>query len=133
MALTATQEAKVRYYLGWSARFHQSDSRLEMALSALPSEAESETLIVAALVRVEDIDTKLTDAHGRLKAMKVGSIDLPGHREVETLRSEGRRWVGRIASTLGVEVRQDVFSGALPNGFADPAGLSSGGNYGMHG
>lgn len=133
MALTATQEAKVRYYLGWSARFHQSDSRLEMALSALPSEPESEALIIAALLKCEDIDTKLTDAHGRLKAMKVGSIDLPGHREVETLRNEGRRWVGRIASTLGVEVRQDVFSGALPSGFAGPGGLSSGGNYGMHG
>ncbi len=133
MALTATQQAKVRYYLGWSARFHQTDSRLEMALSALSTEPESETLVITALGKCEDIDTRLEDAYGRIKAAKVGSIDLPGHKEVETLCIQGRRWVGRIAATLGVEVRQDVFSGSLPRGFAGFDGMSQGGNYGLHG
>jgi len=133
VALTASDKADVRFFLGWSARFHQSDSRLEQAMSALDTEPEAEALVLAAIVSCKDIDTKLTDAHGRLKAMKVGSIDLPGDREIQTLRKEGRRHVGRIALTLGVEVRHDVFSSSRYRGFASFGGVSMGGNYVPHG
>lgn len=133
MALTAVNKADIRYFLGWSARFHQSDSRLEQAMSALETEPEAETLVLAAVDSCKDIDTKLLDAHNRLKALKVGSIDLPGQLEVETLRREGRRHVSRIAATLGVEVRHDVFGSTKYRGFAGHGGIYGRGNYELHG
>ena len=128
MALTADQKAKTRYYLGWSARFHQFDSRLEQAMDALAVEPEAEALVIAALTALADIDTKLTDAHKRIKAQAVGSIVLNDKDEVSILRSEGRRWVGRICATLGVESRYDVFGGGKYTGFASFDGISGGGN-----
>lgn len=136
MALTAANKADIRYFLGWSARFHQSDSRLEQAMSALDTELEAQALVLADIVKAKDIDTRLTDAYLRLKAIKLGSIDLPVRNEIDLLRSEGRRFVGRIAATLGVEVRHDVFAGRGPKSFASASGPVQGewsGNYGRQG
>ena len=129
MALTGTQKAQVRYYLGWSARYFQFDSRLEQAMDSIAGVADSEALVVAALATLADIDASLLDAHSRLKAKAVGSITLPGGQELALLRSEGRRFVGRIAATLGCEVRFDVFGGGTYTGFASFDGIGGGGNY----
>lgn len=110
MALTATQKADVRLFLGWSARFHQTDSQLEMAIVAIQDDAAAEAQISALLLEVANIDTKIKAAYPRLQASKVGSIEL-NSGEVGTLRSEGRRFVGRMATILGVDVRKDVFAG----------------------
>jgi hypothetical protein len=112
---TSAQKAAIRLALGWSARFHQMDSGLEQAMSAIEGESDDSThdQVVALLTTITDIETRLTDAYGRLKAKKVGSIDLPGAQEVSTLRSEGRRAVGKLARILSVEVRGDPFSPAL--------------------
>ena len=132
MALTEAQKTQVRSYLGWSARFHQFDSRLEQAMNAVDGTA-SETLITDTLANggilasLADIDTKLTAAHGRLKATKVGSIEL-NRSEVIQLRREGRRWVGRLASLLGVEVRNNAY-GSAHGGFASFEYQGISGNY----
>lgn len=126
MALTDTEKAACRLYLGWSARFHQHDSRLEMALIAvgdLPEhQAQITNLITGSppglLACLQDIDSKLRGAHGRLKASEVGSIKLNA-AELQQLRSEGRRFVGRLAAILGVEKQADVFA----------SGGGAGGNY----
>jgi hypothetical protein len=113
-------------------------------MSAVETEPEHEKQItnplvppvgepIGILALLADVDAKLTDAHGRLKAMKVGSIDLPGKLEISTLRSEGRRHVSRMASMLGVEVRHDVYSASKWRGAAGYGGLVSGGNYASHG
>lgn len=134
MALTATQRADVRRYLGWSARFHQFDSRLEQAMNALDTEPEHELQVTDTLANngllaaLADIEQKLRDAHGRLRAMKVGSIDLTGFGEVQSLRMEGRRYAKTLASILGVEVRNDVFSSSRTMTFASHGGMMSG-NY----
>lgn len=118
MALSAANRADIRYFLGWPARWFQSDSRLEQAMNALDSltaqdSGATETLVLACVTSAKAIDTALVTAWGRIKALKVGSIDLPGAMEVETLRREGRRFVGRLAAILGVHPVADVFgSGA---------------------
>lgn len=132
---TSAQKASIRLYMGWSARFHQFDSALEQAMSAIDSEPDDSThdIIVADLTALDDLCDRLTDSYGRIKAMKVGAIDLPGTNEIGLLRSEGRRVAGRIAATLGVEIRHDVFKGAGPRhrvGFGGPYG---GGNVMKHG
>jgi hypothetical protein len=133
LALTSAQKADIRYFLGWSARFQQTDSRLEQAMSAIATVPDSEALVITAIASCKTIDTNLVDAWKRLKAIKVGSIALPVRNEINTLRSEGRRFASRIASTLGVEIRADVFSGTSYRGYATYGGVRPGGNYAPQG
>ena len=128
MALTETQKAAVRRSLGWSARFHNFDSRLEQALSALDTEPEHEAQITdtlennGILANIDDIQTKLRAAHSRLRANKVGSI-LLRQQEVSQLKSEGDRWVEDLARILGVPtINGGLFGGAQVRTFAGPSG-----------
>jgi hypothetical protein len=133
--ITSAQRAQIRYYLGWSARFHQTDSRLEQAMNAIDvGDVDTYNLIVSSisatppglLASLTDVDSRISAAGGaldRVKAMKVGSIELPGLQEIGVLRSQGRQFAGRLAALLGVEVRHDVFSGSRPKGFASSVGL----------
>lgn len=125
MALSEANKAKIRFYLGWPERFHQTDSSLEQAMLAIDTKPDAQTLIEAELTRLASIDTKIDDSANRFKAMKVGSIELPGGLELGLLRSQGRAAVGRIASILGVNVRHDVFSGTGPTSFATWDGPSN--------
>lgn len=128
MPLTNPQKVSIRYYLGWSARFRQFDSRLEQAFSAvdaLESQGDPDTLaeIAALLSSLSDIETKILAAHTNLQAVKLGSIELDGVKQIGMLRSEGRRFVGRLSATLGVPTRHDVFSGSAPKAFASARGM----------
>jgi hypothetical protein len=128
VALTDAQKADTRAALGWSARFHQFDSRLEQAMSALDTEPDHEAQVIALIASVADIETKLLASHSRLKASTVGSIKL-NPNEIPMLRKEGKRFVGQIASILGVETRRDIFSSSPNRTFASHGGTSGGGNY----
>lgn len=78
------------------------------------SDSDTQALVVGLIASLVDVDAKLLDAHTRLKAKKVGSIELTLDGELMSLRSEGRRFAGRLATILGVEVQHDVFSGKGP-------------------
>lgn len=135
MAFTEAQRVKIRFYLGWSARFHQFDSRLEQAMNAVDADGSGETelQVEAVLTSLDAVTASLTAAHDRLKALAVGSIKLSGNGEINALRSEGRRHAGSLASTLGVEVRHDVFGSGRYRSFATHAGLVPGGGNVMLG
>ena len=89
-ALTEAQRVKVRLYLGWPDRFFQTQPVLEQAMNAVDSLLSSSvpaqaahgaaTLaeLVTALANAAALDAQLVDAATRLKAAKVGSIELPG-------------------------------------------------------
>lgn len=135
MALTDTQKAEVRRALGWSARFHQFDSRLEQAMSALDTEPEHELQITdtlannGILANIANVQSEMREAHARLKADKVGSI-LLRKEELRQLRQEGDRWVKDLARLLGVETRNGgLFGGAHINTFAGFGGPYGSGNY----
>lgn len=135
MALTETHRAAVRLYLGWSARFHQYDSRLEQAMDTINGLPESAALITNAiggtppglLALLADLESRIRGAYGRLKAGKVGSIELNAG-EVSQLRSEGRRVVGQLATLLGVEIGSDAFA-AAGGYFAGPGGSAGAVNF----
>jgi hypothetical protein len=131
-ALTEAQKADIRLYVGWSARFHQEDSRLEHALLSLDANAAAQALVLDLVTACKAIDTGLTAAHSRLKASEVGSIKL-NPAEITARRSEGRRLVGRICAILDVEPHHDVFgSGAFATtaGFGRANEAGSGGYVG---
>jgi hypothetical protein len=127
MALTSAQKFSIRKYLGWSQRFFQTDSALEMALSAIDNDVDASADVLANVVECVRLDTAIVAAERRLKAASVGPIDLNAS-EIEQLRDRGRQMVGRIASVLGVEVRNDVFSSDLPSSRATSLGMVGGGN-----
>ena len=121
MPLSEADKAKIRMYMGWSPRFFQTDVALEQAMNAVDNLPEVLTLLQnpingtppGVIASLEDIDAKLVTAHARLKADKVGSIQL-NRNEMRQLRKEGKRLVSRLATYLGTEVKRDVFSGSLP-------------------
>jgi hypothetical protein len=133
MALTAQQKFDIRLYMGWSERFHQFDSELEHALSALDTTPEATAAVLGFIDQCKRIDEAITAAEVRLKALEAGPIKLSGIGEIDALRGRGRQFVGRIASVLGVEVRHDVFSPSLPSDRATRSGMNGGGNRQMHG
>lgn len=132
MALTEDQKFQIRLYTGWSERFHQFDSALEQAMSALETRPSAEAGVIALLADCARIDTAITAAEARIKAMSVGPIEL-NNGEINQLRDRGRQFAGRIASILGVEIRNDVFSGASPDARASAFGMIGGGNRQMQG
>lgn len=132
MALTEDQKFQVRLYMGWSERFHQHDSALEQAMSALETRASAQAGVITMLAECVRIDAAVTAAESRIKAMSVGPIEL-NNGEINQLRDRGRQYVCRIASILGVEVRNDVFSGGLPSDRASAFGMVGGGNRQMQG
>lgn len=133
MAFSEAEKASIRKYLGWTARYHQTDSRLEQAMYGVGDLADTVTLVQGLLTKLDGIETSIAACYGRLKAAKVGAIELPGMGELAALRSEGARFSGQLAATLGVGVRHNVWAAYGPSEFAGPAGISNAGNYWPHG
>ena len=134
MALTATQKAQIRQYLGWSFGFADRDSHLEQSFNGIETEPQAELLITDTLANggilesLLQIDRELVLSRTRLKADAVGSIAL-NRREVKDLRREGDRFVARLAKILGVEVREGGGYGtSLPSGRTERGGYYPG-NY----
>lgn len=125
MGLTDAQKSAVRFRLGWSERFFQFDSRLEQAMSALDTKPEAVALVTnplggsppGLLAQIDDVDARIVDSFKRVRASKVANVEL-NPREVAQLRDLGRMYVKRLASLLGVEVREDCFSPSPTRGFA---------------
>jgi hypothetical protein len=119
VALTDAQKDSVRQYVGWNFRFRQTDSQLELALNAVDQDATVQATVIAQLAALVDIDARIVGAYERIKAkVLIGDVELMESQEIAILRSEGRRGVGRLAAYLGVPVRQDVYSSALPSQFS---------------
>jgi hypothetical protein len=130
--LTDTEKATIRMYMGWSARFAQTDNAIERAMSAINTMAADLALLRSHLTELARIDTAIEACESRFKADQVGSITL-SQTELPRLRSRGMERVGRMATLLGVEVRDNAFSPDLPRWRGGHGGPSGGGNYQMQG
>ena len=122
MALTDTQKASVRYYLGYSDGSRQvgGSYALEGALLALSSAAETRVIAdLAALATIDaDIITVNGSARAGLKSVDNGGVVWAddGMSAVRAINSSGRMFVHRIARTLGVSVCADVFGADIATG-----------------
>jgi hypothetical protein len=132
VALTDEEKTTIRMYMGWSARFAQTDTALERAMSAIDAMPSDLALVRVHLVELARIDAAITSCEARFKADQVGSITL-SQTELPRLRSRGCERVGRLATLLGVEVRDNAFSPDLPRWRGGHGGPSGGGNYQMQG
>lgn len=112
MAFTESQRVEIRRYLGYQALFRQTDSMLERSMNAVDTYAETETSVEARLAELAALEANVTACYSRLKALKVGAIELPGHGELSGLLSEGRRITKALAVVFGVDVLEGaVFGG----------------------
>ncbi|HSR79091.1 MAG TPA: hypothetical protein VLN57_21135 [Xanthobacteraceae bacterium] len=132
MALTEDEKTLIREYLGWGARFGQTDNALERAMSALETSASELARTRVHLAELARIDAAITACEARFKADQVGTIKL-SESELARLRSRGSERVGRLARQLTVETRGDPFrpgGSAWRGTFTGPIG---GGNAQMQG
>jgi hypothetical protein len=117
VALTQAQRLQVRFYLGWSDRYFQSDTRLEWSMDNIDARPDTEAKVIALIAKAVAKEAQIEAATSRLKALKVGTIDLPGEREIMVLRDLGRQVSNQMASILGVGCKNDIWSGTLPDDF----------------
>jgi hypothetical protein len=105
--------------LGFSAIWLQADSRTEAAITSVQAIAErggtrpdnsSELAIRSYMLDYANVCTNLQSLWNKALATQVDTIKIDTLRAMSLLRSEGRRTVGRVARTLGVTPRFDVFS-----------------------
>lgn len=125
MALTETQKAQARLYLGYSDQSRGgAGSPLEGALLGLSAGAE--TIVGATLTALGVVDASLGTVTSASRAGIV-EVDNGGVKWAEdglsaprALEAHGRRLVARLEATLGVCKLSDIFGGS--GGFAGPAG-----------
>lgn len=132
MAFTGAEKATIRMYLGWSARFAQTDTAVERAMSAIEGMPDDLALARVHLTELARLDAAITACEARFKADQVGSITL-SQTEISRLRSRGAQVVGRLATLFGVEVRDNAFAPDLPRWRGGHGGPIGGGNSQMMG
>lgn len=130
MTLTDDEKARIRMYLGWTARFSQTDTALERAMSALDMMPSELVLTREHLAELTRIDAAIVTAEGRFKADQVGSITL-SQSELSRLRSRGHERCARLARQLGVPMKGGPFSPSQPSAQAGRTGPISGGGNGQ--
>lgn len=124
MALTTTQRAQIRYYLGYSdVSQGGAPNRLERAMTDITSGAE--TIVASILTQLAAVDASLTTVTSSSRA---GIIEVDnggvkwasnGMSAAGALNQQGRMLCGRLSSMFGVTLASDVYGGGVPQtGFA---------------
>lgn len=116
MAFTGAERARIRSLLGWGARFHHLETRLENALDALADLPDDENLIKSYLTQLTTIDTAIADCASTFGVKKTGSIELESDQGLGFQKSEGRRLVEAIADILGVDINRNFYGGSIKGG-----------------
>lgn len=116
MALTDTQKASVRRFLGFPDGNRLARSSLEGAMDSLS--AEGEVVVEAILDQLATINSTLAGSWSRQKVLRAEEVTLAGAEEIRALRAEGRRLANELAALLGVTILVDVFSGGSSSGVA---------------
>ena len=116
MALTTTQRAAIRRYLGFPDVNRQifGNDALEQTFDALTPEGEVE--VVALLAKLATIDATLESSWSRQKVIKAEEVTLAGDGELRALNREGARLASQLADHLGITKRRNVFSSGSRGG-----------------
>jgi len=115
VAFQPTDVVRIFDRMGQPRRYLSVDSALLHAINAVGNDPDSQALVLSLLNDCDRVDAKLKAAQGRLALRSVDKDDVVFNpdREIYVLRSEGRRYVGRVARALGIQPRGDCFSGSI--------------------
>lgn len=98
MALSADEKAAIKRHLGYHSVSQslypivEGFAVINTILDGITATPETETAARAILTRLGNLETQIDAAPSRLKATKVGSIELPKAGELDALWSEVKRW-----------------------------------------
>jgi hypothetical protein len=128
MAFNESQRVKIRSYLGAASIYLQAYPKLENALTAVQSVADggtrpdssTEDLILAAIVTIEGIETKIENLYNQLIVLDAEGIKLDATKAIHVLKSEGRRHIARICNAIGTSPLYDYFSPRATTDGTDP-------------
>lgn len=116
MALTDTQKASVRRFLGYPDVNRELSLELEGAMTALS--AEGEAVVIELLDQLAELDATLRSSWTRQKVKRAEEVELWGADEIKALRQEGSRLANELAAVLDVDIRRNVFGGGARTGIA---------------
>jgi hypothetical protein len=120
MALTSTQKAQVRLYLGFSDQSRSTGGHQALEGAMLALSAEAETQVGTILTALATVDSNLTTAQS---ATRAGIIEVDnggvkwssdGMSAVNAIERAGRMYVARLAAILGVQPVRDVYGSSIP-------------------
>ena len=110
MALTATERATIRRLGGWALAPPDRQGDVERALDAVDQQAAEVLVEVrASLTRAATLQTQKAAALGRIKAMKIGSINT-NPRELDQINDEGAAEVVALYEILNCTVNSNYFA-----------------------
>lgn len=108
MALSATQKAQVRLYLGYE-RGYDLHPELESKLDSFSAEEETQVVAVLASLAALDAKAESVATNGVLEAIKVGDLELREGDPLELYAKQGRRLVARLEILTSVDARADYW------------------------
>lgn len=116
MPLSASEVSQVKHYLGYEQT--QDDGWISAGVRGLDDrvsrlESNGVTRAQALLTELASLDTSITEARARLKAVQVGELRINGRRELASLRAERIKVAQSLARLLGVEYRGEGGSGQV--------------------
>ena len=102
MALTLTQKAQIRRYLGYPDVNRLQNYTLEGALSALSDEGE--VVVEGIMAELATVDTQRAAVRGRAKGLsRVEDVHYDTSSALADLNTERRRLVADLGNTLNVQ------------------------------
>jgi len=116
MGFTDPERARIRSLLGWVARWHHMQTRLESAFTAMDQLPDDVTQIRTYLTQLDSIDSLLAEAQGIAGVKRTGSIELVDDQGISVLKSEGRRLVEAIDAILGAGIKRNFYGGGMTGG-----------------
>ena len=120
MALTDTQKAEIRRYLGYSDLSQGQYSTLEGAMAAISAEAEIQ--VAAYLADLATIEARLRASWNVQVAKRAEEVELWGWDGILALRQEGNRLAAALGALLNTEPQIAFFSASGAGGAWGSAG-----------
>lgn len=134
---TDEQKGAVRHYAGYSEGWTSIYQRVEAAFARIEANPAAFARVTNAangvppglLAQLDQIQTDIFSARGRLKAMSVGSITLNGG-EMNQLRQLGSSLASQLCQIFGIAKARDIFFGGNDQGVPGDGWPSIGGGGG---
>lgn len=116
MALTDTQKAKCRRYLGYPDVNRRAYSELEGAFASLSTAGETE--VGSILTQISALETSATGLTGtdRVGISRIEDVHFDGSSGLVNIHDERRRLIAELGALLDITPMSGRTSGFLPRG-----------------
>ena len=111
MAFTPDEKVLIRNVLGFSELYHQTDTRLETQLEALPvNNPNAAAAVSARLVKIQSIDAQIIGSIDDLDLVKADEVTVDKAQQLTLLRGVGRTIIQQIGITFDLVPIRDYYA-----------------------